>query len=57
MTCFERGDALDHLRDALQAIRQNPTGSMSFTGQRISPPAFDEASSMFQESTNQGQVK
>ena len=31
------------------AIRAKPTGSSSLTGQRISPPAFEEASLSFQE--------
>ena len=39
------------------AISAKPTGSSSLTGQRIRPPAFDEASLMRQESTNHGQVK
>ena len=39
------------------AISAKPTGSSSFTGQRISPPALDEVSLIRQESTNHGQVK
>ena len=39
------------------AIRAKPTGSSSLTGQRIRPPALDDASSICQDSTNHGQVK
>ena len=39
------------------AISAKPTGSMSFTGQRIRPPALDELSPIRHDSTNQGQVK
>ena len=39
------------------AISAKPSGSMSLTGQRIRPPAFDDVSSMRQDSRNHGQVK
>src|SRR5262249_7739554 len=38
------------------AISPKPIGSTSLTGQRMSPPAFDEPSPSRQDSTNQGQV-
>ena len=40
-----------------KASSAKPTGRTSLTGQRSSPPAFDELSWIRQDSTNHGQVK
>ena len=49
MTCSSAAMRLMISETPCNAIKKNPTGSSSFTGQRINPPAFDEASLMFQE--------
>ena len=54
---FKRGDAFDDFRNALDRHQAEPDRQQSLTGQRISPPAFDDASLMVQDSTNHGQVK
>src|SRR5262249_33657040 len=57
MTCSSAAMRLMISEIPCSAIRTNPMGSSSFTGHRSKPPAFEEASLMFQDSTNQGHVK
>ena len=44
MTCSSAATRLMISDTPCNAMRPNPTGSSSFTGQRTSPPAFDDAS-------------
>ena len=46
MTCSSAAMRLMISETPCSAIRQKPTGSSSFTGQRTRPPAFDDASLM-----------
>src|SRR5690242_868609 len=57
MTCSSAATRLMISEMPCNAIRKNPTGSSSFTGQRSSPPAFDDSSWSLQDSTNHGHVK
>src|SRR5205085_10482122 len=57
MTCSSAAMRLMISETPCSAIRPKPIGMMSFTGQRISPPALDEPSLNRQDSTNHGHVK
>ena len=41
---LQEGEALDQLRDRLQASSPKPSGTSAYTGQRIRPPEFDDIS-------------
>ena len=57
MTCSSAAMRLMISEMPCSAISAKPTGSISLTGQRTRPPAFDDVSPIFQDSTNHGQVK